>query len=376
LADRSMPVRRAGTNRSGGHDFRHGFSVGIEEELLLVDPKTGRLAPVADEVLARCAVGRELVDHELYAAQLELRSGRAETVGEAVAALARARAAARQAGATLMGCGVHPAGSPGDAELVPEPRYLQVREMFRGLVARTPEAALHVHIGLPDPATAVRVYNGLRELLPLFAGLAANSPYWFGRDSGLASSRAALVRAYPTRGVPPAFPSFEAYWQGVEEVVRAAQVPDYTFVWWDVRLHPRLGTVEVREMDAQSSLEDVAALAALIQASAAALAEARFPEPAMSDVVEWSSFRASRDGVGATVRYAGEDRRLAEVAGEVVTRVSPWARDLDCLDALLGIERMVREGGGSGQQRSVLRRGGLSALLAHLVKLTANAGPG
>src|SRR5579875_773203 len=158
-----MPVRRAGTNRSGGHDFRHGFSVGIEEELLLVDPKTGRLAPVADEVLARCAVGRELVDHELYAAQLELRSGRAETVGEAVAALARARAAARQAGATLMGCGVHPAGSPGDAELVPEPRYLQVREMFRGLVARTPEAALHVHIGLPDPATAVRVYNGLRN---------------------------------------------------------------------------------------------------------------------------------------------------------------------------------------------------------------------
>jgi gamma-glutamyl:cysteine ligase YbdK (ATP-grasp superfamily) len=108
----------------------------------------------------------------------------------------------------------------------------------------------------------------------------------------------------------------------------------------------------------------------------AALAEARISPPVMSEVVEWSSFRASRDGVGATIRYSGEERRLAEVVREVVARVSPWARDLDCLDALSGVERIVREGGGAGRQRSVLRGGGLPALVRHLVEWTGPPGPG
>ena len=122
--------------------------------------------------------------------------------------------------------------------------------------------------------TAIHVFNGLRRHLPLLTGLAANSPWWFGRDSGLASARWALVRSYPGRGIPPAFESWDAYLEHMAQLGPRAAPPDYTLVWWDVRPHPRLGTVEVRELDAQASLDDVAAITALTQALARREAEA------------------------------------------------------------------------------------------------------
>src|ERR687895_1658834 len=193
------------------HAFGSQFTLGLEEELLLVDPTTHQLAPVAERVLPAMDLPLELAGYEAYAAELELRSPPCSSAGEAVEALGRVRDAARAAGGTLMGAGVHPAGALGDAQLVGEARYQQVLETMRGLIQRTPECALHVHVGMPDPETAIRVHNALRNHLPLLVGLSANSPWWFGADSGLASARYALVRAYPRRGVPRAFRDFEDF---------------------------------------------------------------------------------------------------------------------------------------------------------------------
>ena len=231
--------------------FEREFTLGIEEELLLVDPLTRRLAPVAEQVLPAMEVADGAAAHEAYAAELELRSPICRTAGEAREALASARASARAAGATLMGAGIHPAAEPGDARLVEAERYRRVVASMRGLIQRTPECALHVHVGMPDAETAIRAFNGLRAELPMLLGLAASSPFWFGSDSGLASARWALVRAYPGRGIPRAFRDFEDYASAVDAAVRAGGLSDYTFLWWDLRPHPRLGTVELREMDAQ-----------------------------------------------------------------------------------------------------------------------------
>src|SRR5262249_37514423 len=145
-------------------------------------------------------------------------------------------------------------------------RYRHVDGEMRGLIRRTPECALHVHVGMPDAETAVRVFNRIRSHLPLLQGLAANSPWWFGVDSGLASARGALVRAYPGRGIPRALRDVDEWEEVVAETTAAGELPDYTFLWWDVRLHPRLGTIEIRELDAQSSVDDAASLAALVRA--------------------------------------------------------------------------------------------------------------
>ena len=137
----------------------------------------------------------------------------------------------------------------------------------------TPVSALHVHVGMPDPATAIRTFNGLRRQLPLLVALAANSPFRHGRDTGLASAREVSLRQWPRSGVPRAMRDYADFCRVSSALTRAADVPDYTYFWWRLRPHPRLGTVEIRALDVQTSLSDTAALVALVHCLARDAAE-------------------------------------------------------------------------------------------------------
>jgi carboxylate-amine ligase len=354
------------------HAFGNGepFRIGIEEELLLVDERTHRLTPAAAAVLERIEADERHAAHEAYAAQIELRGGPARSAAEAVAELDALRAAARAAGATLMGVGVHPEGGLGDAELVEAERYLRVLGEMRGLLQRTPEGALHIHVGMPDPETAVRAYNGLRRWLPLLTGLAAASPFWFGADSGLASARAALVRAYPGRGIPPALRDFDDYGEHLADVAAGGGPDDYTLLWWAVRLHPRLGTVELRELDTTARLGDVAALAVLARGLAVAAAEAD-DDPVPTAALEWSAFRSARDGLEAEILHRDALVPLPDAARDAMHVAMTHAREAGDADALEGIERILREGGGADRQRAAHSHGGSEELLELLVRETA-----
>src|SRR5256885_2737742 len=220
-----------------------------------------------------------------------------------------------------MGAGIHPTGRLGDAQLVRHERYARVDDQMRGLIRRTPECALHVHVGMPDPETAIRAFNGLRPYLPLLEALSASSPFWFGLDSGMASARSALVRAYPGRGIPRAFRDFEDYAATVTDAVRAGGLDDYTFLWWDLRPHPRLGTIEIRETDAQASLDEVAALAGLVHGLAIHAAEEKPRDVSNAEPPEalaWSSFRAARDGLDASLHLNGDILPLRHMARRAV----------------------------------------------------------
>lgn len=353
-------------------EFSHDFTVGIEEELLLVDVDTGRLSPTSSEVLERVSVGRDVIDHELYAAQLELRSGRCGSVTEAVGALRAARAEVRSAGGELLGSGVHPTARLGDALLIDEPRYAKVGELFGGLVRRTPEAALHVHIGLPSEEAAIRAFNGLREWQPLLTALAANSPYCSGADSGLESARFALVQAYPTRGASPAFETYAEYAASVARVVAAIGVPDGSYLYWDVRLRPTFGTVEIREMDAQTSVASVGAIASLARAMVAAFAEGRLPVHGASvDEVGWASFLAARHGVHASLPFGRRRVGVGELLDQVLDVVSAADRFPEDASLLAGLADLVAAEGGAGAQRSIAEAAGLDALVPHLIAATA-----
>ena len=193
--------------------------------------------------------------------------------------------------------------------------------------------------------------------------LSANSPFWFGGDSGMASARASLVRAYPGRGVPRAFATFDEYAETVAASIAAAGADDYTYLWWDVRPHPRLGTIEVREMDAQSSLEDVAALAGLVHDLAEW--EARRARPLSElpppEAIGWSSFRAARDGLEASLWWEGRLCPVPELAREVARAAGA---DTDAVEALLA------RGNGAERQRAAHARGGMRAVLEHLAEQT------
>jgi carboxylate-amine ligase len=243
---------------------------------------------------------------------------------------------------------------------VDKPRYHEVARSMRDLFGRTPESALHVHVGMPDADTAIRAFNGLRSHLPLLTGLAANSPWWFGRDSGLASARWALVRSYPGRGTPPAFESWDAYLEHMARIDASGGPSDYTLVWWDVRPHPRLGTVEVRELDAQASLGEVTAIAALTQALARREAEAPTADLPPAEAIDWACFRAARDGLDAEIQHEGRLLPLRDVAREVASALD-----------VPQVEELVARGGGAARRRAAHARGGMAEVLRELVDETS-----
>ncbi len=347
------------------------FALGIEEELLLVDGRTLGLAHVATDLLDRVESPSGEVQFELYEALIECSTPVVRNVPEGMETLAALRAALRAAGATLIGAGLHPTAEFGDVAHTQTPRTREIEASMRGLVERTPTGALHVHVGMPDPETAILVCNRLRAHLPLLQALAANSAYWHGADSGFASARSVVFRAFPRSTIPPTFAGWEHYADIVRWCVAAGDLPDYTFLWWDLRPSPNLGTVEVRAMDAQSRLESAAGLAALVHALALACAEGEEEAAPPSEALMESSFRAARDGLDATVWWRGRLTPVREIAADTLELARPYARELDGEDALEEVERIVREGGGAARMREAHAAGGMDAVLSRLAEETA-----
>lgn len=347
----------------GAVPYGRAFALGVEEELLLVDPDTHLLDHGAERLLGRV----DRLQPDLYLALVETASPISADAAEAIGALARTRANVRELGAVVIGAGIHPAGPFGEAPHVPIERYREVSAQLRGLSRRTPTCALHVHVGMPDEDIALRVFNGLREHLPLLQALAANSPFWHGTDSGLASARAQLFRGYPRADIPQAFATWEDYHASVGAILAAGDLSDYTFLWWDLRPHPRLGTVEVRAMDAQSSLRDALGLAALVHGLARRAAEtpAGSADPSPREALMESSYRAARDGISGTLWHDGALRPVPEIARAVMAGMDD--------PALQEIERMLVDGNGASRQRAAFARGGMPELLATLVAEASEA---
>lgn len=348
--------------------LRPDFSLGVEDELLIVDPTGRHLEADASRVIRSARTASGSLSSEIFAAQVELVTPVCRTVMEASASLKDLLGSVQATGATVIGAGLHPLAGFGSAPLMSSPRYEKVSEALQGLL-RTPPAGLHVHVGMRDPESAIRACNGMRRHLALLHSLAANSPFWYGRDSGLASSRAAILRSYPRYGAPRWFAGWDDFSTLAHELARAAGVEDYTHFWWEVRPHPRLGTLEVRAPDAQFSVQRTVALVALIHALSVAETEGPPPPYQARDAVEEACYQATRYGLDARLPDdEGSLRPARELAYRVLKRTLPYARELGCEDALLGVEQILLEGNGADVQRRVHRRGGTAGLLEWLVR--------
>ena len=260
-----------------------------------------------------------------------------------------------------MGAGLHPTSSWGAADMVDEPRYHEVAQSMRDLFGRTPEAALHVHVGMPDEETAIRVFNGLRRHLPLLIGLAANSPWWFGHDSGLASARWALVRSYPGRGIPPAFESWDHYLEHLTGGVRRRAVGLHARLVGRPPPPParhRRGARAGRTVVAGRRHGDRRADAG---ARAARGGGARRPTCHPSEAIHWACFLAARDGLDAEIPHDGHRMPLRDAARRV-------AAELEVPE----VEELVASGGGAGRRRAAHARGGVAEMLRELVEETGS----
>src|SRR3954451_24481259 len=359
------------TAMSTDHAFGSGepFTLGVEEELFLVHPVTGSQANASAAVLERVrAPETGQIERELHACVVELITGVCDRVGEARDQLAALRRAVLATGTGLIGSGTHPSAREGEAEITDKARYERIRELLGDAVA-TPVGGLHIHVAMPDPDTAIRAFNGLRGHLPVLQALGANSPFRHGRDTGLASAREVTVRGWPRSGVPRAMSSFEDFTLATEQLVRAAEVPHYTWFWWKVRPHPRLGTVEIRALDAQAELDSTAALAAFTHCLAR---EGATPPPRHDppeEVLEEAVFKAARFGTRARLPdAAGRPRPVAEILAEIVPSAREHAQDLGCEAELDGLDEVLARGG-EARQRRMHEIAGLQAVLRELLRV-------
>ena len=350
------------------------FTVGVEEELMLVDG-AGELLGTEAVALVACLEARTpsgVVTGEVYAAQVELNSPVCAGAGDVWRSLRELRGSVSAQGARGLAVGVHPTASLGAATVVASPRYDRILDEYAGLL-RTPTAALQVHVGLPDEETLMLAYRGLRHRLPLLRALAAGSPHWHGLDSGLASTRSAILRSYPRTTVPPLLRSWEEYVTRTEALMVAAEAPDHTYVWWDMRPRPLLGTLEVRVMDAVPSLSAVAGLTALVQGLARRAVESPDPVDLSDEVLAVNDHRVTRYGLEArVVDTDGTVRPMRQVASRVLAEARATLA-VDGLEAPLdAVEATLRGPTEPDRQRRLVATGGMPALLADLVGRTTD----
>ena len=355
------------------------LTIGIEEEFMLLDPRDWSLAFRSEEVIA--SLGPELRDRvapETHAAVMEVTTGVHRRVGDAVAELAGLRCKLSRALARHELCagvaGMHPTAVAADTVVSSQPRYRAIGESMRVLARREPTLAPHVHVGIADPRDAIRLLNRLRAHLPLLLALSANSPFWQGKATGFASTRTTVFDAFPRTGVARAFRDYADWVERVDALLRAGAIADPSLLWWDARLQPRYGTVEVRIMDAQTTVADVGALAALVQSLA--LLELERPDdpgagPPANELIEENRFLAARDGMQALLIDDG-GRRIAAVdqLGETLAACRPWADRLGCGRELETVARLGVTGGAS-RQVAHARTGGLRAVTAGLARAYA-----
>ena len=328
-------------------------TVGLEEELMLLDGETLDLAPHAADVIAGLG-GDPRFKLEMPAAQLEIVTAPHPTVAAAAEELARARAdlAAAVAGRfRLAGAGAHPFAA-GTGPLNPGPRYEAIGAEYAAVARRQLVFGLHVHVAIRGADRALAVYNALRSYLPELAAVAANAPFYEGRDSGLASVRSRVSGLLPRQGVPPVLESFEAY----AEALRWCGFDDPRQWWWELRLHPVFGTVEVRVPDTQATVEDSAAIAAVVHALATHLADHHDAGEALLvadswriDQNRWSACRHGLDG---------------ELIDLVTGERRPTRDRLAALVERLGVA--LPAGGGAARQREIASERGLEGLVAWL----------
>jgi glutamate---cysteine ligase / carboxylate-amine ligase len=320
------------------------WTVGVEEEVMLLDPSGWALASHADAVIARLT--GELAGHaslETHGSALELRTDPHATVADGLAQLEDLRGELARELAVVdlraAAAGLHPFTLWQDTRISDGDRYRFLYGSMRELARREPTFALHVHVAVPDPESAMRALNRLRSHLPLLLALSANSPFWQGRETGLASARTPLFQAFPRVGIPRAFRDYEDYVSTIDLLLRCEAFPEPTFLWWDARLQPRFGTIEVRIMDAQTTVADSAALTALVQCLVRLEAnEGSGADPVVDlpEVLAENRFLAARDGVAASLIDARMGRRspVSEVLESVLAMCAPHAEELGCSEEL------------------------------------------
>jgi glutamate---cysteine ligase / carboxylate-amine ligase len=351
------------------HNFGKGepFTLGVEEEYMLLDGETLDLVQHIETVLA-ATHGHELeprVNAELMQSVLEIATPVCRSPAEVDAELRKLRAyvtgLASEQGMRLGSAGTHPFSLFERQRITARDRYRFLVDQMQYIARRELIFGLHIHVAVDDCEKAVKVLNGLLTHLSSLLALSGNSPFWRGEPTGLSSSRQMVFAAFPRSGPPPRFSDYADYAEVVGQLEKTGCIADYTHIWWDIRLHPRFGTVEIRVCDAVTRVEDAVALAAFCQALVKLYSErydAGEEIPSYHRILtSENKWLAARYGLEAPVMDLQTGRRnrvpVAQLIRRTLRELEPHARELGSERELAGIEEILANGSGADRQRRV-----------------------
>ena len=361
-------------------------TIGVEMELHLVDAVTGELSSASNDILAEMGAGHPggqhpKAKHELFQSTIEIITGVCDNPAQAGddlrGTLAEVRAAADRRGLTLVSAGTHPFGLAREQIVSPQQRYLDLVRDLQWPARRMLICGMHVHVGVPDGGTAIRIIGELMRHHPLLLALSSSSPYFECDDSGLASARTKIFEGLPTAGLPPALADWSEFESFMSTLLESGCIRSIRDVWWDVRPHPDFGTVEFRMCDATPTVRETVALAALaqtlVESTIRQIDDDTLPPPPHEWTIRENRWLATRYGLDAAliVQHPGSDhperRPVRELVTELLAELRPVAGDLGTLDQFADLEVLLEAGSGAQRQRRVVEAGGtLADVVRHL----------
>ena len=373
---------------------RPAFTIGIEEEYLLVDPETRDLMrdpgePVMEE--CRAILGSQ-VSPEFLKAQVEVGTRVSNTVGEARDDLRRLRSALFEVvdrhGLALIAASTHPFADWADQQVTERDRYLMLAKDLQVVVRRLVICGMHVHVGIEDPEVRIDLMNQVSYFLPHLLALSTSSPFWHGMETGLKSYRMSVFRSLPRTGVPEHFSSWAEYQRHVDVLVKPGLIEDASKLWWDVRPSARYPTLEMRISDICTRLEDGITIAALYQSILAMLFRRRLHNQRWRTyanmLVAENVWRAQRYGAQDSLMDFGRGELVPyrELLDELIELVAEDARELGCLDEVERAREIVADGTSADRQLRTYREakaagaGDRTALIAVVDELIADTRAG
>src|SRR5690242_12261807 len=366
-----MVAQSKGGARTSVLDHRFGagpaLTVGVEEEYMLLDPSTLELVSGVEPLLEEAAQSEfsDRLKPELMQCVLESGTIPCETIGDVSTDLRRVRGwIAERAvahGMRLGAAGTHPFSLFERQKITARDRYRALVEMLQYIARRELVFGMHVHVAVPSPEACLAVMEGVLIELPVLLALSTNSPFWRGEATGLQSTRAQIFASFPRSGLPPRFESYQDYADAVGFMEATGAIADYTHLWWDVRPHPRFGTLEIRVMDVQTRVEDTLALAAYVQSLVGLLVrQLEAGEPVLSYhrmLLSENKWLAARYGLDAPLMDLGAGKRVKMPARTLARRrikeLKPIARELGCAKELARVEWILENGTGADRQLQV-----------------------
>jgi len=361
------------------------YTIGIEEEFQMVDRRTGQLSPCIHTILEK---GRPLFGEKI---KPEIQRIIVELVSDIFAEMSVARVETRdvramlarlleEEGLALVSAGTHPCASWKEEMGAGCERYAELAEEFRDLRRSTLFFGLHIHIGgVKDQEIAIALMNQARTWLPHLLALSANSPFWAGRFTGFKSYRSVAWKSFPRSGVPDLFPSWKDFDSYVQTLIKTGRIDNGKSIWWDIRPHPFLKTIEFRVFDMPATIEDTLAIAALCQALVAKLAwlykRNMRTHVLARHFIEENKWRAMRDGLDAEVVDFAQERRLSmrESTGELLDFVDDVLDDLGSRHEIDYLRMLLDDPKGTGADRQIAvyqQTGSVEAVIEFLVQQT------